>query len=75
MAVYKMKGKQTNVEEDAAGLTVMIETDKGTTLKYRADNEVYYGAKPEVYNGKKVQIIYTEEELVLISDYQLMMKN
>lgn len=72
MTVYKVKGKQTNVEATAEGLTVTIETDKGTILKYRADNEVYYGAKPDAYNGKKVQIIYTEEELVLMSDYQLM---
>lgn len=72
MTVYKVKGKQTNVEATDEGLTVTIETDKGTILKYRADNEVYYGAKPDAYNGKKVQIIYTEEELVLMSDYQLM---
>lgn len=72
MTVYKVKGKQVNVEADEAGLTVTIETDKGTILKYRADNEVYYGAKPNAYNGKKVQIIYTEEEQILMTDYQIM---
>ncbi|MFT5834220.1 MAG: hypothetical protein ACI97N_001854 [Cognaticolwellia sp.] len=52
MTVYMVEGKQTNVEEDESGLTVTIETAKGTILKYRADYEVYFGAKPEAYNGK-----------------------
>ena len=71
MTVYMIKGKQTNVEEDEAGLTVTIETSKGTILKYRADNEVYFGASPDSYNGKNVQVVYTEEELVLMTDYQV----
>jgi hypothetical protein len=75
MTVYMVKGEQTNVEENEAGLMITIKTNKGTVLKYRADNEVYYGAKPTAYNGQKVQIIYTEEELVLMSDYQIMEEN
>jgi hypothetical protein len=75
MTVYMVKGEQTNVEENEAGLMITIKTNKGTVLKYRANNEVYYGAKPTAYNGQKVQIIYTEEELVLMSDYQIMEEN
>lgn len=71
MVVYMVKGTQTEVVEKGDGLLVTIETDKGTTLQYVADEEVYMGAKPEAYNDKKVEVIYMEDEQWLMQDYEV----
>jgi len=71
MMVYTIKGKQRKVERDEMGLLITIETDKGTMLNYRADEEVYFGADPEDYTDLKIQIIYSEEEQLVMNDYRI----
>jgi hypothetical protein len=71
MTVYTVKGKQRKVERDEMGLLITIETDKGTMLNYRADEEVYFGADPEDYSDLKIQIIYSEEEQLVMNDYRI----
>ncbi len=75
MKVYTIKGKQTGALENGDGFTVTLETDKGTVLKFSADEEVYFGAEPASYNGKQVQIVYTEEEQLLLTDYEIIPEN
>jgi len=71
MTVYTIKGKQRKVVRDELGLLITIETDKGTMLDYRADEEVYFGANPEDYTDLKIQIIYSEEEQLVMNDYRI----
>ena len=71
MTVYTIKGKQRKVERDEMGLIITIETDNGTTLNYRADEEVYFGADPEDYTDLKIQIIYSEEEQLVMNDFRI----
>lgn len=71
MTVYTVKGKQRKVVRDDAGLLITIETDNGSMLNYRADEEVYFGADPEDYQDLKIQVIYSEEQQLIMNDYRI----
>lgn len=71
MTVYTIKGKQRKVERDELGLLITIETDNGTNLIYRADEEVYFGADPEDYTDLKIQVVYSEEEQLVMNNFRI----